>query len=184
MVFRYGGEEFLVLLPETDLQGAASLAEKIRESALARHFGDGAHIFKLTLSAGAANLRDDESGNDMIARADLALYHAKELGRNRVESAPYAEAAARQDISPTTANSHSIFLINNASLELLDDISQTYLKQKSYLIFRERESLKPHVFSTLSLITLIALLLSGNRSLRLRAAISGRKVTATGTHRI
>ncbi|MBC7911220.1 MAG: diguanylate cyclase [Pyrinomonadaceae bacterium] len=90
MVFRYGGEEFLVLLPETDLEGAASLAEKIRESASARHFGDGEHIFKLTLSAGAANLRDDESGNDMIARADLALYHAKERGRNRVESAPYA----------------------------------------------------------------------------------------------
>ncbi len=90
MVFRYGGEEFLVLLPETDLEGAAALAEKIRESASTRLFGDGEHFFKLTLSAGAANLRHDESGNDMIARADLALYHAKELGRNRVESAPYA----------------------------------------------------------------------------------------------
>jgi diguanylate cyclase (GGDEF)-like protein len=87
MVFRYGGEEFLALLPETDLEGAAALAEKIRGSASTRLFGDGEHVFTLTLSVGAANLCGSESGNDMIVRADLALYHAKELGRNRVESA-------------------------------------------------------------------------------------------------
>lgn len=84
-VFRYGGEEFLVLLPETDLEGATALAEKIRSSTSLRPFGDGERIFNLTLSAGASTLRDDESGNDMIARADMALYHAKEAGRNRVE---------------------------------------------------------------------------------------------------
>jgi two-component system cell cycle response regulator len=87
MVFRYGGEEFLALLPETDLEGAAALAEKIREAASSRLFGDGEHIFSLTLSVGASGLCDGESGNDMIARADLALYQAKESGRNRVESA-------------------------------------------------------------------------------------------------
>lgn len=87
MVFRYGGEEFLALLPETDLEGAAALAEKIREAASARLFGDGEHVFTLTLSVGAASLYKGESGNDMIARADLALYHAKERGRNRVARA-------------------------------------------------------------------------------------------------
>lgn len=87
MVFRHGGEEFLVLLPETDLEGAAALAEKIRAAASSRLFGDGEHVFSLTLSVGAANLCGNESGNDMIARADLALYQAKEQGRNRVESA-------------------------------------------------------------------------------------------------
>jgi two-component system, cell cycle response regulator len=86
-VFRYGGEEFLVLLPETDLDGAAALAEKIRSAASARPFGDGERVFNLTLSAGATSLCDNESGNDMIARADMALYHAKEQGRNRVEAA-------------------------------------------------------------------------------------------------
>ncbi len=85
IVFRYGGEEFLVLLPETDLEGAAALAEKIRTSAASRSFGDGEHIFSLTLSVGAARLSDNESGNDMVARADMALYQAKERGRNRVE---------------------------------------------------------------------------------------------------
>ncbi len=87
MVFRYGGEEFLALLPETDLEGAVALAEKIREAASARLFGDGQYVFSLTLSVGAANLYGSESGNDMIARADLALYHAKEQGRNRVARA-------------------------------------------------------------------------------------------------
>ena len=84
---RYGGEEFLVLLPETDLEGAISLAEKIRHAAHSRSFGDGERVFPLTLSAGAATLWDNESGNDMIARADMALYQAKEQGRNRVEAA-------------------------------------------------------------------------------------------------
>ncbi len=84
---RYGGEEFLVLLPETNLDGAIALAEKIRETAASRTFGDSnARAFDLTLSAGAAMLAETESGNDMIARADIALYHAKAKGRNRVET--------------------------------------------------------------------------------------------------
>jgi diguanylate cyclase (GGDEF)-like protein len=85
IVFRYGGEEFLALLPETNLEGAVALAEKIREDAVARLFGYGEHMLKLTLSVGVASLCDGESGNDMVARADLALYQAKALGRNRVE---------------------------------------------------------------------------------------------------
>jgi diguanylate cyclase (GGDEF)-like protein len=86
-VFRYGGEEFLVLLPETDLEGAIALGEKIREGAASRRFGEGTRTFPLTLSAGASSLRDDEAGDEMISRADIALYHAKEQGRNRVEFA-------------------------------------------------------------------------------------------------
>jgi diguanylate cyclase (GGDEF)-like protein len=87
-VFRYGGEEFLVLLPETDLDGAMALAEKIRAAAAARPVGDGERVFHLTLSVGVANLCDNEPGHDMIARADKALYHAKKNGRNRVEKEP------------------------------------------------------------------------------------------------
>jgi len=87
VVCRYGGEEFLVLAPETDARGANSLAEKIRLAVSSRLFGDGARAFALTLSAGVAELRPGESGNDMIARADLALYQAKQRGRDRVEAA-------------------------------------------------------------------------------------------------
>ncbi|HVF49990.1 MAG TPA: diguanylate cyclase [Pyrinomonadaceae bacterium] len=84
---RYGGEEFLVLTPETQLDGAIALGEKIRQSAAARLFGGGERVFPLTLSVGVAELSDTESGHDMIARADVALYYAKEQGRNRVEAA-------------------------------------------------------------------------------------------------
>ena len=87
-VFRYGGEEFLVLLPETDLAGAGSLGEKIRAAAEGRLFGESVRAFALTLSVGVASLAGEESGNDMIARADVALYRAKKRGRNRVESIP------------------------------------------------------------------------------------------------
>jgi diguanylate cyclase (GGDEF)-like protein len=86
-LFRYGGEEFLVLLPETGLEGAATLAEKVRWLAERASFGDDLKPFNITLSIGVAELRFGESGYDMIARADLALYQAKEHGRNRVEVA-------------------------------------------------------------------------------------------------
>ncbi|HEX6182783.1 MAG TPA: diguanylate cyclase [Pyrinomonadaceae bacterium] len=85
VVCRYGGEEFLVLAPETGLEGARALAEKIRLAFSSRLFGDSARVFPLTLSVGVAQLGDAESGNDMIARADEALYHAKQSGRDRVE---------------------------------------------------------------------------------------------------
>jgi diguanylate cyclase (GGDEF)-like protein len=87
VVCRYGGEEFLVLAPETALEGAAALAEKIRLAVSARLFGEGERVFTLTLSVGVAALDGGESGNDMIARADEALYQAKQAGRNRVEAA-------------------------------------------------------------------------------------------------
>ncbi len=87
VVCRYGGEEFLVLAPETGLEGARALADKIRLSFSAHLFGDAGRAFPLTLSAGVAQLGDTESGNDMIARADDALYHAKQTGRDRVEAA-------------------------------------------------------------------------------------------------
>ncbi|HEX7955550.1 MAG TPA: GGDEF domain-containing protein, partial [Pyrinomonadaceae bacterium] len=85
VVCRYGGEEFLVLAPETGADGARSLAEKIRHAFSERLFGDGGRSFPLTLSVGLAELRPSESGNDMIARADEALYQAKQSGRDRVE---------------------------------------------------------------------------------------------------
>lgn len=87
VVCRYGGEEFLILAPETSVEGAVALGNKIRLALLVRTFGEGEHVFPLTLSIGVAQLDPDESGNDMIARADEALYHAKQTGRDRVEAA-------------------------------------------------------------------------------------------------
>lgn len=87
VVCRYGGEEFLVLAPETGVEGARALADKIRHAFSSHLFGDAGRVFPLTLSAGVAQLDPGESGNDMIARADEALYHAKQTGRDRVEAA-------------------------------------------------------------------------------------------------
>ena len=84
MLFRYGGEEFLALLSSTDSEGAKQLAERIREtieSTTCRFHGGS---FAVTVSIGAAGFVDDESGLEIVERADAALYRAKRLGRNCV----------------------------------------------------------------------------------------------------
>lgn len=88
VVARYGGEEFLVLLPEADEAGAEQFAERIRERVEAFEFGGrpGQPILGLTCSIGVATFPAAriESVEDLLARADAALYRAKADGRNRV----------------------------------------------------------------------------------------------------
>lgn len=85
-LFRYGGEEFLVLLPQTDLEGARSSAEKFRKTIESKTFKDGNHTAVVTVSIGVASLHYNhpESARDIIAFADKALFSAKAEGRNRV----------------------------------------------------------------------------------------------------
>lgn len=78
---RWGGEEFAVLLPETTLQGAALLAEKIRAGIMSHRF---AEIGNLTCSFGVAQFVPDEAKDTLISNADWALYHAKNNGKNQV----------------------------------------------------------------------------------------------------
>ena len=78
---RYGGEEFIVILPHTSLPGALECAERIRKVTAEREFEDRFHI---TLSAGVAEYRIDEAIETTLRRADEALYAAKQAGRNRV----------------------------------------------------------------------------------------------------
>jgi diguanylate cyclase (GGDEF)-like protein len=83
LVFRYGGEEFLILLPGGDLAGATSLAERVR---LAVEQDGKTGTWGLTMSAGVAVADRFNSTNptQLLRRADAALYQAKRLGRNRV----------------------------------------------------------------------------------------------------
>lgn len=78
---RWGGEEFLILLPQINLAAAASVAEKLRQAVCAANFGVQE---PLSISLGVAELLPDEIAGDWIKRADQALYTAKHLGRNQV----------------------------------------------------------------------------------------------------
>jgi two-component system, cell cycle response regulator len=82
---RYGGEEFAVVLEATDLEGALRLAERIREDVGRLEIPTDKGPLSVTMSIGVAAFPDDSREQaQLIERADLALYHAKESGRNRV----------------------------------------------------------------------------------------------------
>lgn len=83
---RIGGEEFLVLCPRTDLDGAALLAERIRESIAEGPVPGLPEEQRITVSLGVATLKEGESAEAFIDRADRRLYEAKAQGRNRVVS--------------------------------------------------------------------------------------------------
>ena len=90
IVCRFGGEEFAVILPETLLDGALSVAENIRRyfsKKSLRAVAEAKDLGVLTVSIGAACYCPGESSEDLLGRADRALYHAKNAGRNRVTSA-------------------------------------------------------------------------------------------------
>jgi diguanylate cyclase (GGDEF)-like protein len=80
---RWGGEEFLVICPETSLEAAQLLAERLRKDYTRRDFSEAG---TLTASFGVAAHRKGLKMKDVVRRADQALYRAKEGGRNRVES--------------------------------------------------------------------------------------------------
>ena len=83
---RFGGEEFVVLLPNTDIDGAVNIAEKIRQASEQEiiKVNENAH-FSFTVSVGVSEILDeDEDIEVVLKRADKALYKAKESGRNRV----------------------------------------------------------------------------------------------------
>ncbi|QFU74640.1 diguanylate cyclase [Halioglobus maricola] len=83
-VARWGGEEFMLMLPETDSEGAAVLAEKLRETIAENVFEFGGQRLSLTMTFGVAEHRQGETLETCVARADTALYHGKERGRNKV----------------------------------------------------------------------------------------------------
>jgi diguanylate cyclase (GGDEF)-like protein len=82
LAMRWGGEEFLVLLPDVGLTGARIFAERVRENVQNLAIADAGRI---TVSAGVSELVGDEDPAVALARADASLYRAKAAGRNRVE---------------------------------------------------------------------------------------------------
>ena len=82
-LFRWGGEEFVILIPEVDLEGAKIHAERLRKALEDHDFGEAGTI---TASFGVSHFEDGDSADTFLKKADAALYRAKSNGRNRVET--------------------------------------------------------------------------------------------------
>lgn len=87
-VARYGGEEFVVLLPDIDLDSAVATLVRLQRALTKRFFLARQQKLLITFSAGVAELREDETPETAIDRADKAMYIAKRSGKNRVIAAP------------------------------------------------------------------------------------------------
>lgn len=90
IAFRYGGEEFVMILSNTDSEAAVSVAERIRVAASQLLCTDGNRSFGFTISLGVAQLGRGEKGSALFDRADHALYLAKKAGRNQTIQAKIA----------------------------------------------------------------------------------------------
>ena len=96
IIARLGGEEFAVLLPGTDAEGACQLAERIRQTIASHGLVLDGVVLRYTASFGVASFEPRQPGlQRWLARADAALYEAKAKGRNRVELAPAVTASDR-----------------------------------------------------------------------------------------
>ena len=84
IIFRYGGEEFVILLSDTDASGAELLAERIRSSIERHTIAYGMETVKITASLGVTTLQSEDTIESFVKRADAAMYKAKNSGRNRV----------------------------------------------------------------------------------------------------
>jgi len=92
-VIRWGGEEFLVLFPETEMEEAAGIVERFRKELGGTPIWVNRQLFPLevTVSGGVAVLEAQDTAESLVARADSALYKAKESGRNKLLLAQFGE---------------------------------------------------------------------------------------------
>lgn len=82
LIVRWGGEEFLILLPHTNLEGATTVAEKIRMAIEGNIFTE--LRLSITASFGVSELNEDDNADDLISKSDKFLYEAKDAGKNKV----------------------------------------------------------------------------------------------------
>ncbi|AFJ03299.1 response regulator [Methylophaga frappieri] len=87
IAFRYGGEEFAVILSHSDAEKSIAVADRLRQNISELTCHDGLRSFSMTISIGLAQMTSEENTFQLFDRADRALYHAKAQGRNQVVNA-------------------------------------------------------------------------------------------------
>jgi two-component system cell cycle response regulator len=88
MIGRFGGEEFVIIMIDTDLALATIIADRVRQGIMNAPFHIKEFNITVTISLGVAMLRRGEGKEALLERADTALYEAKRMGRNRVAVVP------------------------------------------------------------------------------------------------
>jgi diguanylate cyclase len=87
-IARYGGEEFIILMPDVDLNNAITTLERLQRELTRKYFLHRNEQVLVTFSAGVAQRTPHESQEEVISRADKAMYRAKKAGKNRTFKAP------------------------------------------------------------------------------------------------
>ena len=140
IVGRYGGEEFMVILPGTDVPAASALAEKLRSIIEDFRFADAQHAASITASFGVASNTDQNvfTPEHLLQLSDRALYFAKESGRNRVCTAQEFETITDFDIFRhrlTDSQQHApLLLLLTANTQLREVMTQAADEEKCQLI--------------------------------------------------
>jgi diguanylate cyclase (GGDEF)-like protein len=101
---RYGGDEFVVLLPETDPTGAYVLAEKIRLGVADLRVDVAGTLIQPSVSIGVVSYPDDgRTSDELMITADSSMYHSKRAGKNRVTGVPLVAADLLDEITPASS---------------------------------------------------------------------------------
>ncbi|MNG18725.1 putative diguanylate cyclase YdaM [compost metagenome] len=104
---RYGGEEFAIVMPDTDLEAAWNVLDEIRQRFAEIHYPAQPQDLWCTFSAGVVELCEDSDSLLMASQADEALYRAKGAGRNRVQAA----LASKQSATFSSQSTHSVITL-------------------------------------------------------------------------
>jgi diguanylate cyclase len=125
---RFGGEEFVVILPQTTMADAINVAEQIRKTVQSRKIvkkHSGESLGSITLSIGVSERTPGDTAATLLARADTCLYAAKHAGRNRVSSEVPEETATHASHGSTSAAGGAVQQTGNSIMELNFNDDQT-----------------------------------------------------------